>query len=175
MRKKKGFSLIELLIVVAIILIIAAIAVPSLLRSRMLANESSAASTTRTLNTAEATYASTWNQGYAGAITNLGGTVVPCVPAAATACLIDPVLSASDPAPKQGYDFSAAGLPTGAGATAATPNTDFVTAAVPITVGTSGKRTFCSSAAMVIYVDLAGGAAPASVTACSGFTVLQNQ
>jgi prepilin-type N-terminal cleavage/methylation domain-containing protein len=174
MRKQKGFSLIELLIVVAIILIIAAIAVPSLLRSRMLANESGAASTVRTINTAEATYASTWNVGYAGTMVALGGAA-PCVPASASACLIDPVLSAADPAPKQGYNFEVTGFPTGTAPTTAAPDTEFVSSGAPQTVGTSGKRTFCSSAAMVIYVDQAGGKAPASVAACEAFVVLQNQ
>ena len=110
MQKQKGFLLIELLIVVAIILIIAAIAIPNLLRARMAANESSAVASVRTINTAEITYFSTYpTVGYATALSNLGGALsAACTPSSTTACLLDSVLSNNgNPAGagKSGYKF----------------------------------------------------------------------
>ncbi|MGH9830943.1 MAG: prepilin-type N-terminal cleavage/methylation domain-containing protein, partial [Blastocatellia bacterium] len=133
-KKQKGFSLIELLIVVAIILIIAAIAIPNLLRSRMAANEASAVGSVRTIVTAEVTYSSTWGQGFAVAIANLGGPAAACAPPAVaypvTSCLLDPLLSVA-PNQKSGYTLKATGA--GGAGTIASPDTQFETAAVPVT------------------------------------------
>jgi type IV pilus assembly protein PilA len=89
MSKHKGFSLIELLIVVAIILIIAAIAIPNLLRSRMAANNSAAVGTIRSVNTAQVTYATSYPlSGFAGSWAQLGPAGAAGCDAPA-ACLID--------------------------------------------------------------------------------------
>jgi prepilin-type N-terminal cleavage/methylation domain-containing protein len=95
-RKQAGFSLIELLIVVAIILIVTAIAVPSFLQARMSANESSAVTSIHAVNTSEISYSSTYPTiGFSPSLANLGdGGVSPCVATAAAACFLDPVLAA---------------------------------------------------------------------------------
>jgi type IV pilus assembly protein PilA len=161
MRKQKGFSLIELLIVVAIILIIAAIAIPNLLRARMAANESSAVASIRTINTGMVTYNSTYpTVGFATGLTNLGG-VAPCTPSSTTACLIDSVLGGGT---KSGYNFAA----TGAGGT---PLVQYYATGVPITANQTGIRSFCAFEDAVVRVQPAGGAI-ASETACQALLPL---
>lgn len=145
-----GFSLIELLIVVAIILIIAAIAVPNFMRARMAANESSAVSNIRTITTAEVSYSTSYGIGYAP-LANLGGAA-PCTPSAATACLIDQLLAAGT---KSGYTLTTP-VPAALG-TVAAPNVSFVAAAVPVAVGQSGQHSFCTDESAVIRSDPAGG------------------
>lgn len=130
MRSTKGFSLIELLIVVAIILIIAAIAIPSLLQARISANEASAVASIKALQSAEIIYFNTYpTVGYAAAIANLGG-VGPCTPSSTTACLIDNLLATSTPGStgKSGFVFAASGIMSGG----TTYNDIYVNAASPL-------------------------------------------
>ncbi|HVB55429.1 MAG TPA: prepilin-type N-terminal cleavage/methylation domain-containing protein [Candidatus Acidoferrales bacterium] len=168
-KKQKGFSLIELLIVVAIILIIAAIAIPNLLRSRMAANEASAVGSVRTIVTSEVTYTSTYGVGFAPTLADLGGTTSPCVAASTSACLLDSVLSAGT---KSGYAFLATG--GGGSGTASVPDTTFEASGIPVSAST-GTRAFCSDESGVIRFLAAGVGAsdPATDTACEAWTPLQ--
>ena len=167
MKKQKGFSLIELLIVVAIILIIAAIAIPNLMRSRMAANEASAVGSLRTINTAQVTYSTTYGTGFAQ-LPALGGAD-PCTAAAATSCLLDSVLSGGT---KSGYTITVP-VPAAPGTTAL-PNVVYEAGGQPVAAGQSGQRSFCSDQSGVIRANPAGGAPPANCAGAAAFLPLNN-
>ena len=157
-NRQKGFSLIELLIVVAIILIIAAIAIPNLLRSKMAANESSSVGSLRTLNTAEVTYATSYpDTGYSADMPSLGGDPATCLTTATTAlsCLIDDTLAKATAAgtAHSGYFFTYS-LNGAAGGI----NTAYTLLASPANAGTTGQRFFFTDETGVIRYGLTGAA-----------------
>jgi len=155
MKKNKGFSLIELLIVVAIILIIAAIAIPNLLRSRIAANEASAVASLRTLNTAEVTYASTYNSGFTSTLGQLATPSPAGQPSWSSADLVDPILSGYQASnsltgttfTKNGFTFTYTG--SGTYPTIAT----YAVNADPMARGSSGQRSFYSDQSAVVRAN----------------------
>ena len=157
MKKEKGFSLIELLIVVAIILIIAAIAIPNQLRARIAANEASAVASLRTLNTAQISYDSSYpTVGFATTLGALSGT--SCAPPGSTAaCYIDTTLASGT---KSGYTFVLSG-------TSGAPNGTYNFVASPLTPNQTGVRYFCSFADAVIRVSSASIGSGACTTSVS--------
>jgi prepilin-type N-terminal cleavage/methylation domain-containing protein len=150
--RQKGFSLIELLIVVAIILIIAAIAIPNLLRSRIAANEASAVGSIRTINTAEVTYSSTYPDCGFTTLNNLGGSGGNTTGAG----LIDSVLANGL---KSGYSFGTAvsGGSGTCGSGSGTPNSTYTVNGGPQSAQT-GQRYFFSDQSGVIRYNLSGTA-----------------
>ncbi len=153
-RQENGFSLIELLIVVAIILVIAAIAVPSLLKSRIASNDAAAAATVRSINTAEASYVVNFpGGGYAG-LAELGPNGNTCsatTPTPTAACLLDNFLGCTSSwCAKDAFWYNVT-LTTG----------DYTITAVPITG--QGDRVVCSTGDAVIHSQI-----PATITTAPG-------
>lgn len=145
-RTETGFSLIELLIVVAIILIIAAIAIPNLMRARIAANESASVSQLRTLNSAETSYNTAYPFVGYGTLDHLGGAA-PCTPSSTTACLIDQSFATNYGGKgKNGYSFAVT-LPNAA---------QYVATTTPLTVGLTGVNSYCSTEDAVVRQDPTG-------------------
>jgi len=142
-KRDEGFSLIELLIVVAIILIIAAIAIPNLMKSKMAANQSSAVASLRTINTSEVTYSSTYNQGFSSSLAQLAPPSSGSASSSA-AGLVDNILG-NDPATKSGYTFTYSASAAVGGQTPA-----YTVTASPVTVGTTGQNYYFTDESNVI-------------------------
>lgn len=156
----------------AIILIIAAIAIPNLLRARIAANESSAVQSLRTINTAQVTYQSTYpTVGFTNTLASLGPpTAAGCsgvTPSSTNACLLDWIVSNAKTTPKSGYYF-ADPVVTAAGGI----NVDYETDGTPAAVGQSGVRGFCSNSDGVIRYNTPAVAIN-TVAGCAGLTALQ--
>src|SRR5579863_6887523 len=141
-NKQKGFSLIELLIVVAIILIIAAIAIPNLLRSKMAANEASAVASLRTYNTTIVAYQTTYNSDPATDFSQLGPPASGVVASSTAADLVDNLLGLTGSPVKSGYSFTYAPV-------AATPVTQYTILAVPVSTSTGQRKFFTDQSGVI--------------------------
>jgi type IV pilus assembly protein PilA len=164
-RQPRGFTLLELMIVVALIMIVAAVAIPSMKDSKISADELSAVASIRAINTAEVTYQATYG-GYADSLANLGGAD-PCAKSPETACLLDQSLAEGV---KSGYRFAAVGGNAADGA-----NAGYVVGAAPEVFDRTGRRLFCSTDKNVIRADLngSGSTVPPDGEQCGAFKALR--
>lgn len=165
MTRQRGFTLLELMIVLALVVIIAAIAIPSMKEAKINADEASAVASIRAINTAEVSYEATYG-GYAETLSNLGGAD-PCTKSSETACLLDESLAGGV---KSGYRFAAVGGNASGGG-----NTSYVVGAAPEVYDRTGKRMFCSTEKNVIRVDsnAAGRTIPPEAEECAEFSALR--
>ena len=173
LHRQRGFSLIELLIVVAIILIIAAITIPNLLHAKIAANEAAAAEVIRTITTASVTYSSTYGNGYPATLANLGGPAGG-VSTCDLSVLMDNIIAAA-PSQKSGYTFAytAVGPPLTAVAGCTLPGANgYLVTATPISEFVTGIRSFCSDEPGTLHYDTTGATA-GSQNACETLPALQ--
>jgi len=164
--------MIELLIVIAIILIIAAIAIPNLLRSKIAANEAAAASTLKSIGTSNVLYSSLYNRGFAGTLRHLGPVGGGCgAISSGCAALLDSTVSGLTPVTptpiKSGYVFTYA--TANATPTPTTPNSAYSVVATPVGVGSTGVSTFCMDGGniYVIWRDTSGSATSGTAAGCA--------
>lgn len=153
MRQERGFTLVELLIVVSIIMIITAMAVPNFMRARLAANEASAVSSCRLINTAEVTYNAFYQMGFSSTLAQLGPPASGPATAAA-ADLVDETLAAGR---KSGYLFSYTPSELVGGA-----YSSYQVQAAPAFPNSTGTRYFYTDPSGVIRLNTSGAAGPSS-------------
>ena len=162
--------MIELLIVVAVILVITAIAIPNLLRSKMAANEASATASLRTMGTANAVYYAVYHIGFAGSLAQLGPTSAACATeGSACADLLDSTLSGINPVTatplKAGYRFTY--YTPSAAPTEIAPNSTYSAVGAPTVHGNTGTSTYCADQRGPVWKDTSGNQTTADPTGCA--------
>jgi type IV pilus assembly protein PilA len=165
MTRQTGFSLMELMIVLALIVIILAMAIPSMVEAKINADEASAVQSIRAINQAEVQYQAVYG-GFAESLAKLGGAD-PCRKSADTACLLDDSLAGGS---KSGYSFTAAGENKDNDG-----NTSYTVGAAPESFDRTGRRRFCSTEKNVIRADPngEGNTNPPDTEQCAKFSALK--